>query len=209
MLHALIDRTIEQLGQFEELLQEEKERWQDKLHILQDALGSNTVDLRNIEENKDSKKDYFSPGSSKKTNLIHSLKMKEAELDREIAEVKDKLAGVEDERESVFGLQKDLELYRNKHLIFTEEEHTKTDTDGKETEDDLDEEVVISRKKVYNIKSILAKSYECIYDKTKLCEGLAGQDARRVKLELERMEQEIQKLDACREEIDRLLARNQ
>lgn len=201
MTNLLFENTLSELTTLINMLHEEKEKYQYDVTYKNNELSSNNVELKHIEEEKDNKKDYFSPLSSKKTNLKNNLKIKEVEIKEEISDLYNRIESISEKILSVEKLKSDLEEYFYSVNI---------ESENLESEDSvvnhLDSTITIKKSDIGYVKKLIHDSYGIIDSKLKLCENVIEHDSMRVKIEIENLKNEIAKLKNSEQILEELTA---
>lgn len=200
MINSIYEDTLSELTLFINILQKEKEKYQYDVVLKNNELSKNDVELKEIQEEKDNKKDYFSPLSSKKTNLKNKLKIKEVEIKDEINNLYSKIEEVSEKILKIEKLKSDLTEYFS--------EITDKNTQEKMQEDikiDSESCIAIQKKHIYDVKKVISNSCRIIDSKLELCENVIDHDSMRAKIEIQNLKNEIIKLQNCEQILQEII----
>ena len=196
MINSLYENILSELTLFMNILQKEKEKYQYDVVLKNNELSENNVELKEIQEEKDNKKDYFSPLSSKKTNLKNKLKIKEVEIKDEINDLYSKIEKISEKILKIEELKSDLAEYFSEIVTEdTQEENIKVDSEA----------IVIQRKHIYDVKKAINTSCRIIDSKLDLCENVIEHDSMRAKIEIQNLKNEIIKLQNCEQILQEII----
>lgn len=200
MINSLYENILSELTLFINILQKEKEKYQYDVVLKNNELSENNVELKEIQEEKDNKKDYFSPLSSKKTNLKNKLKIKEVEIKDEINDLYSKIEKISEKILKIENLKSDLSEYFSE--IVTEDTQEKTQKEDIKIDS---ETIVIQKKHIFDVKKAISNSCRTIDNKLELCENVIEHDSMRAKIEIQNLKNEIIKLQNCEQILQEII----
>lgn len=203
MINSLYENILSELTLFINILQKEREKHQYDVVLKNKELSTNDVELKEIQEEKDNKKDYFSPLSSKKTNLKNKLRIKEMEIKDEISALYNKIEKISEKILKIEQLKSDLAEYFSE--IQTECEDSQEISQKEDIRDDKDSTIVIKKQDIYHVKKLIDTSCGIIDSKLKLCENVIEHDSMRAKLEIQNLKNEIRKLKSSEQILQEII----